>query len=220
MTSHSRKKTVTLAGLARAQGVFNLAGGAWPLLHRRSFEGLFGTKDDEWLQQTVGALLVAAGCSQLLAAREPGGHAHARRTGLGTAVSLLAIDLMYVPTGRIRWTYLLDAAAETAWILAWLRVTRRTRLDAAARRRAARSEEPGTVTAEHLALLLESDAPDAALVAVGGRIEVVASAAEAGGLLVVEREEVLRTLPAGDRSPAALQRMARALDTAVSDLGA
>ena len=51
----------TPEGLARAQGVFNIVGGAWPLVHRRSFEAFFGPKEDEWLQQTVGALLVAAG---------------------------------------------------------------------------------------------------------------------------------------------------------------
>ncbi|WP_281291004.1 hypothetical protein [Nocardioides antri] len=31
---------------------------------------------------------------------------------------MLAIDLVYVPRGRIRWTYLIDAAEEAAFIAA------------------------------------------------------------------------------------------------------
>ncbi|MEO3787683.1 hypothetical protein ABGB12_30525 [Actinocorallia sp. B10E7] len=219
----------TPEGLARAHGLFNIVGGAWPLVHRRSFEGFFGPKQEEWLQQTTGALLVAAGCSQVLTVGEPGGHAHARRTGLGTAATLLAIDLIYAPRGRIRWTYLLDGALEAAWIVAWLRMGRKARQAAVAERRAAMRTpvvetpsapaSPGTVTAEHVEQLLNTDDPGAALVAVGGRIEVVSSAESSGGLVVAEREEVLRTLPAGDRSRTALQQVARALDTAVSDLG-
>ncbi|GAA0938187.1 hypothetical protein [Actinocorallia libanotica] len=284
----------TPEGLARAQGVFNIVGGAWPLVHRRSFEAFFGPKEDEWLQQTVGALLVAAGCSQVLAANSPEGHAHARRTGLGTAASLLAIDLLYVPAGRIRWTYLLDGAAEIAWIAAWLRAARKARSAAtsapsvpshgrtgtgdvpAADRgttapggrfpqspevrgaetgspgsvagdrirtplgrapkgdvpvagagvgtarggeEASRSEAPHMVTVAHVEQLLRTDDPGAALVAVGGRVEVVSSGESSGGLVVAEREDVLRTLPEGDRSPDALRRVARALDTAISELG-
>ncbi|WP_344450240.1 hypothetical protein [Actinocorallia aurantiaca] len=229
MPSRSRKPTWKLStpeGLARAHGIFNIVGGAWPLAHRRSFEGFFGPKEEEWLQQTTGALLVAAGCGQVLAAGEPGGPAHARRAGLGTAATLLAIDLMYVPRGRIRWTYLLDGVLEAAWIVAWLRMGRRIRLDEAVERRAMEApagveeaESPGKVTAEHVERLLDTHEPGAALVAVGGRIEVVPSAESSGGLVVAEREEVLRILPAGDRSPAALQRMARTLDTAFSELG-
>ncbi len=278
----------TPEGLARAQGIFNIVGGAWPLAHRRSFEAFFGPKEDEWLQQTVGALLVAAGCSQVLAANTPEGHAHARRVGLGTAASFLAIDLLYVPAGRIRWTYLLDGAAEIAWIAAWLRVSRKSRSAPSPDRTAAgdltglaatggaatggrfpRSPEtrgtqetrgtetggaprsvagdrlpesgrppkgdipvagagvgtppsaasPSVVTVAHVEQLLRTDDPGAALVAVGGRVEVVSSGESSGGLVVAEREDVLRTLPEGDRSPDALRRVARALDTALSELG-
>ncbi|WP_461087359.1 hypothetical protein [Streptomyces deserti] len=36
---------------------------------------------------------------------------------------MLAVDLVYVPKGRIRPTYLLDAVMQTGWIAAWLRPT-------------------------------------------------------------------------------------------------
>ncbi|WP_128374374.1 hypothetical protein [Streptomyces cavernae] len=111
--------------LAVAHGAFNVAGGLWPLVHLRSFEWVFGPKNDTWLQMTTGGLLVSTGVAQLGAAATPQGRAHARRVGLGTALTLLAIDLVYVPKGRIRPTYLLDAAMQAGWINAWLRGPRR-----------------------------------------------------------------------------------------------
>jgi hypothetical protein len=87
----------------------------------RSFEWVFGPKKDRWLEQTVGGLLAANGLSQLLSAPTAEGVAHARRIGVGTAVTFLLIDLVYVPKGRLRPTYLLDAAMEVGWIAAWCR---------------------------------------------------------------------------------------------------
>ncbi|MFC7846640.1 hypothetical protein [Streptomyces sp. NPDC057382] len=118
---------VPTATIAAAHGAFNLVGGLWPLVHRRSFEWVFGPKMDEWLQMTTGGLLAGTGLAQLAAAADPMGPKHARRVGLVTAVTLLAVDLVYVPKRRLRPTYLLDAAMEAAWIAAWLRGTPATR---------------------------------------------------------------------------------------------
>jgi len=41
--------------------------------------------------------------------------------GVGTAATLLAIDLIYVPPRRIPVTFLVDAAAEIAWLSMWAR---------------------------------------------------------------------------------------------------
>ncbi|MFF8973909.1 hypothetical protein [Streptomyces sp. NPDC014995] len=111
----------TADAVAVAQGAFNVVGGLWPLVHLRSFEWVFGPKTDVWLQMTTGGLLASAGVAQLAAAPDPRGSAHARRVGLGTALTLLAVDLVYVPRGRIRPTYLLDAAMQAGWIAAWVR---------------------------------------------------------------------------------------------------
>lgn len=89
------------------------------MLHMRSFEAVFGPKTDRWLVRTVAGLLIGIGWSQVRAAGTPEGVRHARRIGVATATSLLAIDLVYVPLGRLRPTYLLDAAMEAAWIRAW-----------------------------------------------------------------------------------------------------
>ena len=105
--------------MAKAHGALNMAGGLWPLLHVRSFEGVFGPKTDRWLEYTVAGLLTAIGYAQWQAAT-PSDWAHARRLGVATAGALLLIDLVYVPTGRIRRTYLIDAAAEAVLLLGWV----------------------------------------------------------------------------------------------------
>ncbi|BDT90362.1 hypothetical protein IFM12275_03380 [Nocardia sputorum] len=119
VTDRSRPRLTSGVGVARAHGVFNVVGGLWPLLHRRSFEAVFGPKNDHWLQYTVAGLLAGNGVAQILASFSPVGVADARRIGVITATWLLAIDLKYVPKGDIPKTYLLDAAMEVGWLAAW-----------------------------------------------------------------------------------------------------
>ena len=104
--------------LGSAHGLFNVVGGAWPLLSIGTFERVFGPKTDRWLEYTVAGLMVGNGIAQIAAARS-GEHASARRVGCGTAATLLAIDLVFVPAGRLRWTYLLDAGFELGWLVLW-----------------------------------------------------------------------------------------------------
>jgi hypothetical protein len=112
--------------MAKVHGAFNLAGGLWPLLHVTSFEAVFGPKVDRWLEFAVAGLMTSVGYEQWRAGT-PEGWRHAQRIGIGTAATLLAIDLVYVPRGRIRRTYLLDAAAEGALIAGWLALAGRPR---------------------------------------------------------------------------------------------
>lgn len=107
--------------LSRLHGIFNLASGLWPLLHNSSFEAIFGHKTDRWLVKTVAGLLIVNGCTQLAATGDPASLKHARIVGIGTAATLATIDVVYAPQGRIRRTYLIDAAAEIGWILMWQR---------------------------------------------------------------------------------------------------
>ncbi len=106
------------ARLARAHGVFNVVSGLWPLLNMQSFERVTGPKVDHWLVQTVGGLLVVNGVVQLTAA-SPEGLRLARVLGQYTAGVLAAIDLVNAPRGRISKVYLIDAAAELAWVVLW-----------------------------------------------------------------------------------------------------
>ena len=110
---------MTSTRLARAQGTFNVVFGVWPLVHMRSFEWLLGPKVDRWLVHTVAGLLVTNGLVQLTAPRGDEAQSLARRLGVGTAATLVAIDIGYVSRRRISPRYLWDAAAEVAWIAAW-----------------------------------------------------------------------------------------------------
>jgi hypothetical protein len=108
-----------LRALPRAHGLFNLVGGAWPLLSMRSFETVLGPKADRWLVYTVGGLLATVGWAQLRTPATGTGMRTARRLGVGCAGTLLAIDLINAPAGRISRIYLVDAAMEAAWLVAW-----------------------------------------------------------------------------------------------------
>ena len=111
-----------LRALSRAHGAFNVLGGAWPLLHMRSFEAVSGPKADRWLVRTVAGLLVVNGAVQLSAGPSAEAQRQARMLGLGTAANLAVVDLVYGLSGRISRVYLVDAAAEIGWVAAWLPV--------------------------------------------------------------------------------------------------
>jgi hypothetical protein len=107
------------SAVSRWHGVFTIGSGAWPLLHMRSFEAVFGPKVDRWLVRTVAGLLVTNGLAIASAGRDPAALRVAARVAVGTAATLAGIDLVYVPRGRISKTYLVDAAAELGWIALW-----------------------------------------------------------------------------------------------------
>lgn len=109
--------------VSRVHGAFNVVSGAWPLLHRRSFEAVFGPKEDRWLMYTVAGLLTSVGYAQLRASTADD-WIEARRLGVATSSTLLMIDAIYVPRGVISKTYLLDAAAEVGLLAAWAFVSR------------------------------------------------------------------------------------------------
>jgi hypothetical protein len=93
------------------------------------FEAVLGPKIDRWLVNTVAGLLVADGLTQLAASSSPATVAQARRLGVRTAAALATIDVVYVPAGRISKPYLLDAALEVAWIVAWRRADMPRKVD-------------------------------------------------------------------------------------------
>ncbi|HVM36346.1 MAG TPA: hypothetical protein VM784_13530 [Actinomycetota bacterium] len=87
----------------------------------RSFEWVYGRKRDVFLQKTVGGLLFSIGCVQLAAADSAEQLPTARRLGIATALTLLTIDLAYIPKGEMRWTYWQDVLCELGWIAAWMK---------------------------------------------------------------------------------------------------
>ena len=106
--------------LALTQGTFNLLGGLWPLVSMRTFEAVYGPKTDKWLEYTVAGLLVTMGTTQILSHSEKQLQL-SRVLGIGIASTLLAVDLVNVPKGRISRMYLQDAACEMFFLAAWAR---------------------------------------------------------------------------------------------------
>ena len=121
MSRRKKNELASQARLARAQGLFNVVGGAWPIVWLRSFEWIFGRKRDVYLQKTSGLFFLTTGIALLLAEPTEDGMAAARRIGIGAASVYLAIDLIYVPKREIPATYLLDALMEAGWIYGWAR---------------------------------------------------------------------------------------------------
>jgi hypothetical protein len=114
--------------LAVAQGAFYLATGVWPLLHMRSFEAVTGEKTDDWLVETVGALLTVSGAVMMMAGLRRRVTPEIALLAAGSAGALTAVDVLYTARRVIRPVYLLDAVAETALIAAWTAVVARNPL--------------------------------------------------------------------------------------------
>ena len=108
--------------LAVAQGAFYVATGVWPLLHMRSFEAVTGEKTDDWLVETVGALLTVAGAAMLMAGLRQRTTPEIALLAAGSAGALTAIDVIYTARRVIRPVYLADAAVEVGLIGAWAAV--------------------------------------------------------------------------------------------------
>lgn len=106
--------------VAAIQGVFYVAAGVWSRADIDSFQAVTGPKTDLWLVYTVGALVIAVGVVLLSAARSGRVTPEVALLGIGSAVALTAIDVVFVTRGVISQVYLLSPAAEVVLVLGWL----------------------------------------------------------------------------------------------------
>lgn len=118
-------KAPAAATLALVQGAFYVATGLWALLDLDSFMAVTGPKTDRWLVKTVGILVTVIGAALLLAWRSGRITPEVVLLAAGSAVSLAAIDIVYVSNDTISRIYLLDAVAEIGLALAWIPAARR-----------------------------------------------------------------------------------------------
>jgi hypothetical protein len=105
--------------VALLQSAYFVATGVAPFVSRRAFEAVTGPKREWWLVETVGVVVTAVGASLGVAAARREGTPQAAVLGIGAAAGLGAVDVVYFKRGRLRWTYLIDAAAEAAIIGGW-----------------------------------------------------------------------------------------------------
>lgn len=110
--------------LALAQGGYFAFTGLWPIIDINSFMAVTGPKTDLWLVKTFGALVCIPAAILLWSAATGRRAAALVISGIGSALVLGACDLIYVAQGVIDKIYLLDAAAEVAFIIAWCAVLR------------------------------------------------------------------------------------------------
>lgn len=105
--------------VAAVQGAYYLLSGLWPLLAIDLFLSVTGPKEELWLVRAVAGLLVVAGLVLLLAGLRRRVGVDVRILGMGFAVVLAVVDVVYVWNGTIRPVFLLDAAVEVAVLAGW-----------------------------------------------------------------------------------------------------
>jgi small-conductance mechanosensitive channel len=113
------------------QGLYFAGTGIWPLVSIRTFQAVTGkktdhlvrvppTEADHWLVNAVAVLVLACGLALLSAAWRRRVSLEVAILGIGAAIGLAAIDVVYVWRGTILQIYLADAAVEVVIIAAWL----------------------------------------------------------------------------------------------------
>jgi hypothetical protein len=107
--------------LLEAQAAYYVLTGAWPLVHRRSFERVTGPKSDYWLVQTVGLLVLSLGAALAYGVRRGGPAPETRFAAVTAAVALAGIDVVHVARRRISPVYLADAVVELFLVAGSLR---------------------------------------------------------------------------------------------------
>lgn len=116
---HSKKvSNITL--LSIIHGLYFLLGGIWPVVHMGSFLAITGPKVDLFLVRTVGLLLFFIGAGLLGAAAKKEITFPMILVVVGSSLSIMFIDVIYVWANVIPPIYLLDALAELILAGCWV----------------------------------------------------------------------------------------------------
>lgn len=107
----------------RAQGLYYIVAGVWPVVHMRSFVAVTGDKRERWLVRTFGLLTAAVGFA-LLRGSSP---RDAARLGWSAAAAIGIPDVVYWARGRLPVPYLLDGIAQLSFAVVALLAYRRVR---------------------------------------------------------------------------------------------
>jgi hypothetical protein len=115
--------------IAWVQGAYYFSFGLWPLVSIRTFEAIAGEKTDNlvtgleadhWLVYTVGLLIAVIGATLLLSAWRNSVSLETAVLGGASALTLGAIDVVYVARQTILPIYLADAGIEVIFVVGWL----------------------------------------------------------------------------------------------------
>jgi hypothetical protein len=100
-----------------AQGLYYLLRGLWPLLRTSS---TYTTDTDIWLAQSGGVLTLVIGATLCLAAYRRVGSPEILLLAFGSALSLTALEMVFVFHGRISAIYMIDACIQVGLVAFWV----------------------------------------------------------------------------------------------------
>lgn len=108
--------------LLKAQGIYYLLTGIWPILSMKTFLWVTGPKTDLWLVIVVGSLISINGATFLCSALF-----EKRNTAVGLlaavmALALAILEILYYAKGIISPVYLLDATLELCIFMVWIAI--------------------------------------------------------------------------------------------------
>lgn len=101
------------------EGIYLVVTGVWPLVWMDGFLAATGPKQELWLVRTVGLLAAIIGSTLLLAAQRESYPTELAFLAVATAFCFLTVDVVGWAAGQLRWTYLLDALVQGAFLLGW-----------------------------------------------------------------------------------------------------
>lgn len=108
-----------LRAAALGQGLLYVITGFWPVVSIDTFQFVTGPKRDLWLVKTVGSLLSVIGAVLALAGWRGRVTPEVRALGVGSALTLATVDVVYYRRGILRFVYLLDAVFELCITGCW-----------------------------------------------------------------------------------------------------
>lgn len=103
------------------QGVYYVMMGLWPLLNIASFLRVTGPKTDIWLIKTVGTSMIVSGFVLMLSGYRRRVSLEMAVLGVGNALALVIIEVVYVSIGTISPIYFLDGVIEILFVIGWFR---------------------------------------------------------------------------------------------------
>jgi hypothetical protein len=106
--------------VALIQGIYFFIFGIWPILHMGSFLKITGPKADLWLVKTIGLILAVIGAVLIFAQVKAEINTSLIILAIGSALSLAAIEFVYVTKRVISPIYLGDAFLELILIGWWV----------------------------------------------------------------------------------------------------
>lgn len=105
--------------VALIQGIYFFVTGIWPLISMSTFLKVTGPKTDLWLVKTVGLILAVVGVVLIVAQVNAEINTSMIILAIGSALSLVIVEFVYVAKRVISPIYLGDAVVELILIGWW-----------------------------------------------------------------------------------------------------